>query len=265
MSPRLNGVLEGAIIGALLWAGLEELGVWAALKSDFYIGPLALSIIIGGVAGAIPLLRRVLWVGAAVTVLLLAIVSYTPLAGALAHPMVRADTAPAGKLDAIVVLSGGVTGDSAMSTQTLDRVLKGAQLAREGRAGALVLSRESLRRSGRAVTDAEDEASVLALVQPAVPVFFIDSASSTRDEALRVKRLNSNTSWKRIGLVTSPLHSRRACAVFERAGFVVTCMPAASRDRSIRNLDAPADRLRVFQGWVYEMAGTTNYRLKGWI
>ena len=264
-SPRLQGALTGAIIGGLIWAGLAALGLWALLKSDFFVGPMAVAIILGAVAGTVPLLRRVLWIGAGVTVLLLAIVSYTPLAGALAHPMVRTDPAPREKLDAIVVLSGGGTGDSAMSTQTLDRLLKGAQLAREGDAPALVLSRETFKNNGRVVTDVADEAAVLALVAPAVPVFFIDSASSTRDEALRVNRLQARANWKRIALVTSPLHSRRACAVFERLGFLVTCIPAVSRDRAIRNLDTPGDRLRAFQGWLYEMAGTTDYRLKGWL
>lgn len=264
-SPRVTGALSGAIIGGLTWAGLEELGFWAALKSDLYVGPLAIAIVIGAVAAGVPLLRRVLWVGAGLTVFFLAVVGYTPLAGALAQPMVRTDSAPLEKLDAIVVLSGGVTGDNAMSSQTLDRLLKGAELAREGRAPALVLSRETFTKNGRTVTDSADEVAVLALTAPSVPVFFIDSASSTHDEALRVKRLRGESNWKRIGLVTSPLHSRRACAVFERAGFVVTCIPAVSRDRSIRNLDSPGARLQAFQGWLYEMAGTTNYRLKGWI
>jgi uncharacterized SAM-binding protein YcdF (DUF218 family) len=178
---------------------------------------------------------------------------------------VRADAIPSEKLDAIVVLSGGLTADSAMEPQTLDRLLKGAELIRQGKASALVLSRETWVRTGRRVTDSADQARVLELTGVSVPVFIVDSVSSTHDEAQRVKRVPASSAWKRIGLVTSPLHTGRACAVFERAGFTVTCIPAVSRDRSIRNLDTPGDRLRAFQGWLYEMAGTTNYRMKGWL
>jgi uncharacterized SAM-binding protein YcdF (DUF218 family) len=256
--------LSGAVIGALTWAGLEELGFWAALKSELYAGPLAIAIVIGAIMGFFPALRRALQGLACITVLGLVVVSYTPLAGMLARGLVRADAAT-GKMDAVVVLSGGVTGDNAMSTQTLDRLLKGAETVREGGAPALVVSRETFAKGGRKVTDAEDEASVLALLGLTVPVYFIDSATSTHDEAMRLKALQQRRPWRRIGLVTSPLHSRRACATFEKAGFVVTCIPSASRDRPVRNLDTPKERLQAFHGWFYEMAGTTNYRMKGWI
>lgn len=261
----LVGIGSGAVIGGLLWAALDALGFWTALKSNLVIGPFAISLLVGAISGVIPALRRALWVAAAATVLLLAIVSFTPLASALTRSFVRADMLRPENLDAIVVLSGGLTPDGAMDSQSLDRLLKGIEVARRSTRSPLVLSRETLERDGRAFSDSADQAHVLALTAVSVPVLFIDSATSTRDEALRVKRLPGAKDWKGIGLITSPFHTRRACAVFERVGFVVTCIPAESRDRAIHHLYGAGDRLRAFQGWLYEMAGTTNYRMKGWI
>jgi len=262
---RLGGASSGAVLGALIWVGFKELGVWGVLKFQSHAAVFVVVVVVCAVAGGIPLMRRGLWAAAALTAVLLAVVALTPLAHTLTRSMVRVDPAPAGKLDAVVVLSGGVTADNRMLSQTLDRLLKGLEVVRDGRASALVLSRETLMRSGRIVSDSADEAGILSLVGVQVPVYFIDAATSTRDEALRVNALTERSAWKRIGLVTSPLHTRRACAVFERVGFAVTCIPSDSRESSVRNLDTVEDRLHAFQGWLYETAGATDYRMKGWI
>lgn len=262
---RLTTLGSGAIIGGLAWSGLEELGLWHALKTDQLVGPLMVMMALGALAALIPVLRRALWVCAAVIVLLLAVVSYTPVTAALTRPMVRGDPIPTGKLDGVVVLSGGSTGDSAMNPESVDRLLRGAQVARSGEAKALLISREHTKIGGYSVTDSADVANTLALFGTSVPVYYIDSATSTRDEAVRATRFAAQSHWNRIGIVTSPLHTRRACAVFEHAGFTVTCIPSESRKAPTRNLHTAEDRLRAFQGWFYEMAGTVNYRMKGWI
>ncbi len=248
-----------------MWAGLDLLGVWSALKLDFLVGALAVALIAGAIAGLWPTARRLLWILAGLVVLALALVSFTPIAPALAHPLVRADSISSGKLDAVVSLSGGITGDNAMDSQSLDRLLKGLEVLRGSAGSALVISRETFSRGGRVLSDSADQARVLWLTGVTAPVLYIDSATSTRDEALRVRRLPAARAWKRIALVTSPLHTRRACAVFERVGFTVTCIPAESRERTIKNVESAGERLEVFQGWLYEFAGTTKYRMKGWI
>ena len=68
-----------------------------------------------------------------------------------------------------------------------------------------------------------------------------------------------------MAVVTSPSHSRRACGTFEKAGLRVTCVPAESREVSFETLTTPGDRIEAFQLWVYELAGTINYRVKGWL
>jgi uncharacterized SAM-binding protein YcdF (DUF218 family) len=50
------------------------------------------------------------------------------------------------------------------------------------------------------------------------PTLAISPAASTREEALSVARLVADHRWSRVILVTTPLHMRRAAAVFHRAG-----------------------------------------------
>lgn len=263
-SPRVRAALSGAILGGLIWTALDELGLWATLKLDAHLSTLVLLIVICALL-AMTKVRAALWVTAGLIVLFLVIVSFTPVSAALVRPLVRNDALPAEKLDAIVVLSGGITADGMMAPQTLDRLAEGAELVRAGKGAALVLSTEKLIKNGRAISDSTDQANFLRLSGVSIPVYFINSATSTRDEALRVAKLPARKEWSRIAIVTSPLHSRRACATFERAGFRVTCIPGASRDRALDHIDSASDRLRAFQGWLYECAGWLKYRMSGWI
>jgi uncharacterized SAM-binding protein YcdF (DUF218 family) len=88
---------------------------------------------------------------------------------------------------------------------------------------------------------------------------------STHDEAVRALALVRARNWKRIVLVTSPLHTRRACATFEKAGVVISCTPSNTRAFALGALGSPMDRVRAFQVWLYELAGTLRYRQLGYI
>jgi uncharacterized SAM-binding protein YcdF (DUF218 family) len=65
-----------------------------------------------------------------------------------------------------------------------------------------------------------------------------------------------------VALVTSPLHTTRACAAFEAAGLKVVCVPADDREVSLGSLSAPA-RLMLFREWLHERAGMAWRRLRG--
>ena len=259
---RLVLAVSGAILGGLLSVAFDKLGFYGILKWD--VSPLLWLVPIGAIVGTTRA-RPALWIANGLALLVIVVASYTPVSSLLIRGMVRRDALPARPLDALVVLSGGATADNMMSNPTLDRLLSGVALSKAGRAGALVLSRETFRRHGRTISDSADQAGVLALADVTIPVFYIDSAKSTRDEALRVKRLAAGKSWSRIGLVTSPLHSRRACGTFEAVGFAVTCLPGGFREGALSNLDDDDDRMRAFKGWFYEFAGTTKYRMSGWL
>ena len=260
-SRRVRQAAAGAVLGGLIAIGIEQLGIPALFKLDV---SLLLPLILIGGALALTRIGALVWLAAGAVVLSVAVISYTALASDLIEPLVRRDSLPP-MLDAVVVLSGGTTADQMMVSATLDRLLTGAELAREGRTRALVLSREEWVRGGRALSDSIDQSNVIRLARIPVPIFFIDSATSTRTEALLARNLSVGKHWSEIGVVTSPPHTRRACATFERLGFKVTCIPSAYREGALQHLDGPGDRLSAFQAWLYEMAGTLRYRQAGWI
>jgi uncharacterized SAM-binding protein YcdF (DUF218 family) len=65
--------------------------------------------------------------------------------------------------------------------------------------------------------------------------------------------------------VTSPTHSRRACAALEREDLEVVCVPAVETRFDMPALDHPGDRLTAFDKIMHERAGLWLYARRGWI
>jgi uncharacterized SAM-binding protein YcdF (DUF218 family) len=261
-SFRAGQGMIGALLGALIALGLMALGITDALKLNFDL------LIPGAVVGAIlgvTVLRPVLIVAAAAVVVLLAVITYTPIADTLAAPFVRTDHLPSKPPDAIAVLSGGTNSDSTMDGATIDRLLTGLELSRKYPGVPLIVSRDLTYAGGRPISDSADVREILSLAPDSAVVLFADSTTSTRVEALRMKDIARVHHWSRIALVTSPMHTRRACATFEAVGFSVYCVPAVSRSGPVRTNGKSDDRLGLFRYWVYEEAGTIKYRSAGWI
>ena len=86
------------------------------------------------------------------------------------------------------------------------------------------------------------------------------------DEATGVATLLGSRHLRRIAVVTSPMHTRRACAVFEAVGFVVSCTAARMRDASgLPDARTPVNRLALFGQWIYEVAAMADYAARGWL
>lgn len=219
--------------------------------------------IIGGLIGPTRL-RPLLWIGAAPIAAVILAVSYTPLVSALAAPMVRSDPLPA-TVDAIATLSQGITPAGHMRTPTLERLLAGVSLARKVRTQALLVSAERRTYDRRLVSDSADLNDVVSAFNPSVEVIFVDSVFTTRTEALRMRAVAWPRGWRKVAVVTSPLHSRRACATFEAVGFSVVCAPAVSRDYVVPGALNPEDRLATFRRWIYEKFAAATYKSNGWI
>jgi uncharacterized SAM-binding protein YcdF (DUF218 family) len=252
----------GAILGTLSAVAAHVLGVQQLLRTPdlvLYV-PAAL---VGAILG-VSRLRPLLWISAAIIALICVVVAYTPVVSTLAGPLVRRDSIP-GRVDAIAVLSMGLTPDGMMRSETLDRLLTGLALARHGVARTLLISRERRTFGGKAISDSADQQSLLALVQPTAQAIFVDSVFTTRTEALRMKAVGQAHRWSTIAVVTSPLHTRRACATFEAAGFKVVCIPADVRESGLHEGSNAQDRLRAFRSWLYESFATSSYRRRGWI
>lgn len=255
-------IASGALIAILAAASAHVLGVQQLLR----VPDIALYLpagIVGALIGATRL-RPLIWIAATPIALLCVLVAYTPLVSKLASPLIRSDPLPR-RVDAIAVLSMGITPDGLMRSETLDRLLTGVTLAEGGLAHALLVSREQRAFNGRMVSDSADQRSVLGLTDSTLEILFIDSVLTTRTEALRMLPQARLRGWSTIAVVTSPLHTRRACATFESVGFKVVCVPAASRAYALSAESIPEDRLREFRTWLYETFATATYRSNGWI
>ena len=254
--------IGGAILGTLCAVAAHVLGVQQLLRRPeltLYI-PAA---IVGGVLG-VTRVRPLLWIAAGIIALLCILIAYTPLVSALARPLIRRDPIPQ-RVDAIAVLSGGVTADGMMRSETLDRLLSGLDLTRRGLAPVLLVSRERRAYAGKTVSDSADLKNVIALTAPTPPIVLVDSIFTTRTEALRMKAIARKDGWTTVAVVTSPMHTRRACATFEAVGFKVVCVPAAIRESGLYPGSIAEDRFRAFRSWLYETFATDSYRRRGWI
>ena len=219
--------------------------------------------VIGGVLGATRL-RPLLWISAGLMCLLCLAVAYTPLVRLVGQPLIRRDVIKE-RVDAIASLSAGVTPEGWLKNETFDRLLSAVALQRNQVAPFLMVSRERVRFRNRSVSDSADLAGIVALTGVAPAVIFVDSIFTTRTEATQMKRIADARGWLRIAVVTSPLHTRRACATFEAVGFQVTCVPAALRGSGLDPQSIPEDRFRAFRLWLYETFATNSYKRRGWI
>jgi uncharacterized SAM-binding protein YcdF (DUF218 family) len=261
-TQRAAQVLAGAVVATLAAVAAHVLGVQQLLRAP----DLALyfpAAIVGGLLGATRF-RLLVWVPAAIIAVICLAVAYTPIVATLARPLVRRDALP-NQVDAIAVLSMGVTPDGLMRSETLDRLLTGLSLAKRGLAPVVLVSRERRTFAGHDVSDAADLQGIVDLFAPVARVIFVDSIFTTRTEALRMAELARANRWRTLAVVTSPMHTRRACATFEAVGIKVVCVPAVVRGSGLYAGANAEDRLRAFRSWLYETFATPTYRSRGWI
>ena len=254
--------LTGAILGTLCAVAAYLLGVQQLLRRPEL--SLFLPTAVAGALLGITRLRPLLWVLGAVLSALCIAVAYTPLASRSAASFIRRDPLP-NSVDAIAVLSIGGTPSGLMRSETLDRLLSGLLLARRGLSHSLMVSRETRPFGGRLVSDSADLERITKIVDPTDTVIFVDSIVTTRTEALQMRSIAQPRGWRTLAVVTSPMHTRRACATFEAVGFRVVCVPAEVRGSGLEPNSNPEDRLRAFRFWLYERFATDSYRRRGWI
>ena len=257
---NVDRMLTGAVGAAALWIMLVLLGV-PHIFGIGGVGVLPIPVALGAFAGLTGFERGVVRFATGL-ILFVLLIAFTPLMQNPTDRIIRRDPVPA-SADAIVVLSAGVSTDGMVRQQGMDRLLKGIELARAGTAPRIVLTRERKKVDGKWVTSEADQKRLSAFAE--AQVVTTGYSASTREEAMRVRAIAAREGWKRIVLVTSPFHSRRACATFEKVGMTVSCIPADSRDVAVGNLLGPEDRLRAFAMWTYELAGTLRYWAADWI
>ena len=247
-SERAQGLLTGAAIGAALG------GLAAFLGEVRGSVPILLALLLAGaLLGAFPGPRRVLTILSTVLALGLALCLLTPVLRAPLAALTLAQ--PPVKADAIVVLGGGVQCVSAtLEPSSLGRLLRGLELWRAGYAPLMTVSEQSglIGPEDCPKVSELERAQIAALYPSGGPqLVTLTNVTTTRDEAARVRELAREQGWTRVLLVTSPSHSRRAAALFTRAGVNLVSVPA-QEFRFDQTLPLPLDRLWALRVLSYE-------------
>ena len=209
------------------------------------------------------------------------IIGATPLPDALLRSLenpyvgVKLDALPA--CDAVVMLGGALDPSrhevgGLHLTIAADRIVAALEMIRLGKAPVLVCGGSGVNVDG--VEKVEADLFKKALIERRVPVPEIISlghCANTRDEATRTHTLAQQRGWRRVLLVTSAAHLRRATATFRTLGIEVVPVPcnffttlSIQRTRSFIGIP----RLVGFEKvavWMHENIGWWDYRRRGWI
>lgn len=253
--------LCGAVVGVATAALAELLGLPRAAGLSPWSVRLAAAVV--GASLAPSRVGSWLWLPPGALVAMLLLVTGTPLVRAPTLALIRDDAEQ--PVDAVAVLSGSVTDDGRLTGAAIDRLLTGLAEATRRRVPVLLLS-EVRSEPGPAGTGSETDQRALArLADPALRVHVVRDVHSTRDEAVAFAAMAQANGWRRVLLVTSPTHTRRACAAVEHVGLAVECRPSDARDYAVSSLRRAEARRLAFQDLVYEAAALALYRVRGWI
>lgn len=195
------------------------------------------------------------------------VVTQTSMSNAVASRWIRCDPLPDSGVAAVVVLSAAVNPNGTMSGEALDHLLTGLELISVMNAPLLVTTTVRQSFPTGSVSSETDQSRIVAQFGGPSRWIRTPPGKSTRDEALAVAKSLLPQGISQVAVVTSPMHTHRACAAFEAVGFMVTCIPARSRTAGGSGSPGPwpLDRLNVFGNWVYEVAAMAKYRMKGWL
>jgi uncharacterized SAM-binding protein YcdF (DUF218 family) len=250
---------EGLALGTLVGLLVRELDLLALVSfwGDKQYVVLGGALLGGGLA--FTRLRPLMALAAAALGALWLSVAFTPLTAGLAQDLVRRD--PVQTADAVYVLASNVQRDDEPGPGAASRLWRALELLAQDRTTRLVLS-EIPPPAGRYEPVARAWLSTFRLDRELI---VIGPHENTRQEALGVASLCRARGFERLLVVTSPTHSRRACAAFEREGLAVVCVPSVETQFDIESLEKPNDRVRAFGPVIHERLGLLVYRRRGWI
>ncbi|MCP3678292.1 MAG: hypothetical protein GY721_12090 [Deltaproteobacteria bacterium] len=206
---------------------------------------------------------------------LLYLLSVEPMSSALLRPLegyAPPFSANYKGRDAIVVLAGGArkikwTGVAIQPSSTsLERVVYGVQLQRNSGGLPLVITGGSGDPSMPTISEAETMTEVArALGVSKKQLVVEDSSRNTLENARNVRKVIGG--GRRILLVTSASHMKRASAMFRKAGFDVLPAPCGYRSEEkplvIRSFIPSAASLSDSSTAIYEYFGLAWYRIRG--
>lgn len=263
----LRHKLEGFLVSFALWIAAYQLGFVTALGparllniDEYWLGfwvSLLLALFYGNNTPSRWLQRLALSVG-----VIYIVVAFTPLVKWPIRAWLYHDADEPS--DALVVLSAGSTAQGAMDTSGLERLVSALAEVADHMPAALVVT--ELPTS----TDTDIRRDQQRLIRdftahwfPPLEHYGVGPVASTYDEARKTKELAQQNGWKKITLVTSPMHMRRAAATFRKVGLNIVARPSVERFYSVPQLTSPRDRLYAFKDLMTEIAGYTLYLVRG--
>jgi uncharacterized SAM-binding protein YcdF (DUF218 family) len=253
------GAAAGGFAGFILAAlGMREI---VGIQSDARI--VLFATILGAVVGALNGRWILLAIGG-VLFLAFLIIGYTPVMFGVASRWVRDDQLPTTSADAIVVLSAGVKSDGALNAEGVERLLTGLELFQKGLAPRIFTTAVEMDFPDGVRMSTADQKRLVQLGGASSAWTSLTGVFTTRDEALQ-SATQLPAGAHTVIVVTSPMHTRRACLTFEAVGFKVICKAATEHHFVTWHPIVPTDRLAAFGAYLYERLGMVKYRSQGWI
>ncbi len=137
-----------------------------------------------------------------------------------------------GKFDAVLVLGGGTSSRRGYSqvAESGDRVVLGARLYHSGQTPLLLTSGSSIPGLGAIHDSSKTTMRIWSdLGVPETAVLRIPDPKNTSEEFAALAELQKEKGWKRVGVVTSAWHMRRAMKLAEANGLEVVALPGDFR------------------------------------
>lgn len=251
--------------------------VWLSKTLDLLLEPLTWALLL--VLAALAFRRRArlasgLQLGAVAVLLVFA----SPfVAGALtraAESSAATTFRPGVVYDAVVVLGGCLDPAAAEASgkpefnEAAERFVEGYDVLRSGRASHILISGGTFDPRPGALTEARALAAQLRAWGVAPERIVVDERSrNTRENAVETARIVRERGWRRLLLVTSAAHMRRALGCFRAEGLDPDTLPVDYRGApsAVHSMWLPrAEALDQATDAVRELAGRVVYRVMGY-
>ena len=170
-------------------------------------------------------------------------------------------SAPAQTADAIVVFAGGVGESGKAGVGVQERVGQAVNLYRAGHAPKLIFS------SGYVFTLREAEVMKAIAVSNGVPadaILLEEQAANTHQNVTFTRQLLDQHQWRRILLVSSPYHMRRAVWTWHKLAPAIEVVPTPVPESQFYTHEWGAS-LEQIRGIAHEYAALASYWWKGWV
>ena len=184
---------------------------------------------------------------------------YTPAAWLVAEPLrLSAPPAPA---DAIVVFAGGVGESGKAGGGAQERVKQAVDLYHAGFASNVIFS------SGYVFSFREGEVMRAVAVANGVPpeaIVLENQAVNTYENVARTRRILDQQGWRRVLLVSSPYHMRRAMLTWEKVAPHIEVIPTPPPESQFYAHETGAS-LEQIRAILHEYGAIVAYWRRGWI